>query len=164
RAAFLAAQDVWGNPSSVHAEGRAARRLVEEARENVARLVGAETQNVVFTSGGTEANMLALASGDGTRGRRFDRLLVSSVEHPSVRSGGRFPAARVEKLPVSADGLVDLEALARRLGDASGQGPVFASVMVANNESGVVQPVADIADLVRQAGGLLHADAVQAVG
>ena len=164
RAAFLAAQDVWGNPSSVHAEGRAARRLVEEARENVARLVGAETQNVVFTSGGTEANMLALASGDGTRGRRFDRLLVSSVEHPSVLSGGRFPAARVEKLPVSADGLVDLEALARRLGDASGQGPVFASVMVANNESGVVQPVADIAGLVRQAGGLLHADAVQAVG
>jgi len=164
RAAFLAAQDVWGNPSSVHSEGRSARRLVEEARENVARLVGAETQNVVFTSGGTEANMLALASGDGTRGRRFDRLLVSSVEHPSVLSGGRFPAARVEKLPVSADGLVDLEALARRLGDASGQGPVFASVMVANNESGVVQPVADIAGLVRQAGGLLHADAVQAVG
>ena len=110
-AAFTASLAVCGNPSSVHAEGRAARRLVEEARENVALLVGAEPQNVVFTSGGTEANMLALAPGEGSRAKRVERLLVSAVEHPSVLAGGRFPTPLVERLPVSAQGLVDIKAL-----------------------------------------------------
>lgn len=166
RAAFTAALDIWGNPSSVHAEGRAARRLVEEARERVALLVGAEPQNVIFTSGGTEANMLALAPGDGPQGKRFDRLLVSAIEHPSVLAGGRFPAATVEKLTVSAQGLVDLDALSARLADLAAQGSArpLVSVMVANNETGAVQPVSDIADLVHRTGGLLHADAVQAAG
>src|SRR5262245_23632849 len=95
RAAALAALDVVGNPSSVHAEGRAARRLVEEARESVAALMGAEPRNVVFASGGTEANMLALAPAGGR-----DRLLVSAIEHPSVLAGGRFPADAVERVPV----------------------------------------------------------------
>src|SRR3989440_7469845 len=103
RAAALAALDVNGNPSSVHGEGRAARRLIEEARESVAALVGAEPRNVVFTSGGTEANMLALAPASAR-----DRLLVSAIEHPSVLAGGRFPAAAVERLPVGADGEVVL--------------------------------------------------------
>src|SRR5712691_10883483 len=113
RAAMAVALDACGNPSSVHGEGRAARRLVEEAREQVAALVGAEPRNVVFTSGGTEANMLALAPGLGA-GRELvacDRLLVSAIEHPSVLAGGRFAAAAVEQASVTADGRLDLAAL-----------------------------------------------------
>src|SRR5262245_34454311 len=94
RSAALAALEAVGNPSSVHAEGRAARRLIEQAREEVAALTGAEPRNVVFTSGGTEANMLALTPRSGA-----DRLLISAVEHPSVLAGGRFPAAGGGRLP-----------------------------------------------------------------
>src|SRR5215470_13289109 len=111
RAAALAALETTGNPSSVHAEGRAARRLVEQAREQVAALVGAEPRGVVFTSGGTEANMLALSPTIGTP--RCERLLVSAIEHPSVLAGGRFEA--VEKIPVTAEGCVDRSALRRML-------------------------------------------------
>jgi cysteine desulfurase len=157
RAAVSAAHDVVGNPSSVHAEGRIARRLIEEAREHVAALVGAEPRNVVFTSGGTEANMLALAPASAR-----DRLLVSAIEHPSVLAGGRFPAAAVERLPVDADGEVVLEALERRLVALGGRALV--SVMLANNETGVVQPVSQAARLVHAAGSLLHVDAVQGCG
>src|SRR5438552_9512053 len=105
RAAALAALDVIGNPSSVHGEGRAARRLVEEAREQVAALVGAEARNVVFTSGGTEANVLALAPGlgEGRGPLPRDRLLVSAIEHPSVLAGGRFRADAIEHIPATAD-------------------------------------------------------------
>src|SRR5438094_6259298 len=134
RAAVLAALDVIGNPSSVHGEGRAARRLIEQAREQVAALVGAEPRNVVFTSGGTEANMLALAPANAR-----DRLLVSAIEHPSVLAGGRFVAAAVERLPVGADGELVLEALERRLAALGGRALV--SLMLANNETGVVQPI-----------------------
>src|SRR5262249_57148269 len=99
RAAALAALEVTGNPSSVHVEGRAARRLIEQARDQVAALVGADPRNVVFTSGGTEANMLALVPAiDGTA---CDKLLISAIEHPSVLAGGRFPAAAVGRLAVS---------------------------------------------------------------
>ena len=96
RAAMVAALDLTGNASSVHAEGRAARRLVEEAREQVAGLVGAEAKNVTFTSGATEANMLALTPAIEIGGRKAlrDRLFVSAIEHPSVRSGGRFRPTR----------------------------------------------------------------------
>jgi cysteine desulfurase len=155
RAAALAALEVNGNPSSVHGEGRAARRLVEQAREQVAALVGAEPRNVVFTSGGTEANMLALVP---TEPRQ--RLLVSAIEHPSVLAGGRFPAGSVERLPVSGDGQIDLAALEQRLAGLGS--PVLVSIMAANNETGVIQPVAQAARLVHSAGGLLHVDAVQA--
>src|SRR5215468_11873610 len=102
RAAMIAALDHLGNPSSVHHEGRAARHLIEQAREQVAALVGAEPRNVVFTSGGTEANMLALVPATEETAR--DKLLVSAIEHPSVLVGGRFPAAAVERLPVTARG------------------------------------------------------------
>jgi cysteine desulfurase len=158
RAAMLAALDAVGNPSSVHAEGRAARGLIEAAREQVAALVGAQPRNVVFTSGGTEANMLALtpARTDGTR------LLVSAIEHPSVLAGGRFPAAMVEQLPVTAAGEIDLAALERRLGASDGR--VLVSLMLANNETGVVQPISEAAHLTHEAGGLLHVDAVQGAG
>jgi cysteine desulfurase len=157
RAAMLAALDAVGNPSSVHAEGRAARGLIEAAREHVAALVGAQPRNVVFTSGGTEANMLALTPGTGS-----DRLLVSAIEHPSVLAGGRFPAAMVEQLPVTAAGEIDLAALERRLGASDGR--VLVSLMLANNETGVVQPISEAAHLIHEAGGLLHVDAVQGAG
>src|SRR5471030_536728 len=103
RAAMVAALELTGNASSVHGEGRNARRLVEEARAQVAALVGAEAKNVIFTSGATEANMLALTPALEIGGRREprDRLFVSAIEHPSVRSGGRFPADAVETLSVT---------------------------------------------------------------
>ena len=162
RSAMLAALDAVGNPSSVHAEGRLARRLIEQAREQVAALVSGEPRNVTFTSGGTEANMLALtpslqAAGAGRR------LLVSAIEHPSVLAGGRFPAAAVERLAVAADGTIDLSALAKRLA-AADERPALVSLMLANNETGVVQPVSEVAELVHAADAVLHVDAVQAVG
>jgi cysteine desulfurase len=160
RAAAHAALDVTGNPSSVHAEGRAARRLTEMAREQVAALVGVQARNVVFTSGGTEANGLALAPAAGPDGTLCRRLLVSAIEHPSVLAGGRFPAAAVEQMPVSGDGRVDLAALERRLAERTG--PVLVSLMLANNETGVIQPVSEAAHLVHAAGSVLHVDAVQA--
>jgi cysteine desulfurase len=159
-AAMLAALAETGNPSSVHAAGRAARRRVEEARESLAALVGGDARDVVLTSGGTEANMLALAPTIGARS--FDRLLVSAIEHPSVLSGARFPAAAVEILPVDRQGVLDLYVLANRLEASTGRALV--SVMLANNETGIVQPVSQAAALVHAAGGVLHVDAVQAVG
>jgi cysteine desulfurase len=153
RAAMAAALDVTGNPSSVHAAGRAARHLMEQAREHVGALVGVSAREVVFTSGGTEANMLALSPALG------DSLLVSAVEHPSVRGGGRFAA--VEEIPVTAAGVVDLAALERKL---AGRARPLVSIMLANNETGAIQPVAAAAALVHAAGGLLHVDAVQGPG
>jgi len=163
RDAVTAALGLTGNASSVHAEGRAARRLVEDARGHVADLVGAEARNVTFTSGATEANMLALTPAIEVGGRKEprDRLLISAIEHPSVRSGGRFAAHQVEELPVTARGLVDLVALKRLLGHC--QRPLV-SVMLANNETGVIQPIAEIADIVHAASGVLYVDAVQAPG
>jgi cysteine desulfurase len=153
QAAVTAALAVTGNPSSVHAAGRAARRLVEEARERVAALVGAAPGEVVFTSGGTEANMLALSPTMG------DTLLVSAIEHPSVIGGGRF--AKVDQIPVTSAGELDLAALEARL---RGRTRPLVSVMLANNETGAIQPVAQAAAMVHAAGGLIHVDAVQAPG
>jgi len=160
-AAMVAALTQTGNPSSVHAQGRAARHRVETAREQVAALVGASAKNVTFTAGGTEANMLALTPTVKTGGRKElrERLFASTVEHPSVRAGGRF--GTVTDIPVTATGVVDLEALERLL--AGVQRPLV-SVMLANNETGAVQPISEAARLVHHAGGLLHVDAVQAVG
>jgi cysteine desulfurase len=153
REAVFAALDAGGNASSVHGAGRTARRLVEQARERVAALVGVMPREVVFTSGGTEANVLALNPALG------DVLLISAIEHPSVRAGGRFAA--VEEVPARADGVVDLDALKRRL---EGVSRPLVSIMLANNETGVVQPVAQAAELVHAASGLLHVDAVQGPG
>jgi len=161
RQAMAAAWDLCGNPSSVHAEGRHARRLVEEARAAVAKAVGVLPRNVIFTSGGTEANALALTPGlRGASKPPVERLLVSAIEHPSVLAGGRFPAGAVGKVGVTG-GLVDLDQLRAML--ASGP-PALVSVMAANNETGVIQPVAEAAEIVHAAGSLLHVDAVQAFG
>lgn len=163
RTAVVEALGLTGNASSVHAEGRAARRLVEDARAHVAALVGAEAKDVTFTSGATEANMLALTPALETVGGKAprDRLFVSAVEHPSVLCGGRFPAEQVTALSVDANGVVDLGALEQAL--AKAERPLV-SVMLANNETGVIQPIADVADIVHRANGLLHVDAVQAPG
>lgn len=135
-----------GNPSSVHNAGRAARALIEKAREQVAALVNAPAEHVVFTSGGTEANALAL-SGFGTD------AAYSAIEHDAVRAN--LPAARV--LPVTPDGVLDLER-------ADIAGVKLVAVMLANNETGVIQPVAEAAEIVHAAGGLIHCDAIQALG
>jgi cysteine desulfurase len=161
REAVTEALALPGNPSSVHAEGRAARSAVETAREKVAALVGARPEDVVFTSGATEANALALAPRDGGKWRCY----VSAVEHPSALCGGRFAPGNVTRFPVTADGVANLERLAEQLREsrASGEKP-FVSLMAANNETGALQPVAEAARIVHDAGGLLHTDAVQAAG
>ena len=163
KAAYTAAVSRVGNPSSVHAEGRAARALIETAREQVAALVGAQPGNVVFTASGTEANMLALTPAIETadnKGPR-SRLFLSAIEHVSVRAGGRFPREGIEELPVRADGRLDLAALAAAI---AGTPRPLVSLMLANNETGIVQPVAEAGAIVHAAGGLIHVDAVQAAG
>lgn len=149
---MTAALALTGNPSSVHRGGRMARRLVEDARERVAAVVGAEMGEVVFTSGGTEANALAL------RGAARGRILVSAIEHVSVLDASE----NSEQIPAGNDGVVDLNALEALL--AAGDVPALVSVMLANNETGVVQPVAAVAELGRRYGALIHCDAVQAPG
>jgi cysteine desulfurase len=162
REAMAAAWDLGGNPSSVHAEGRQARGLVEQARASIADAVGALPRNVIFTSGGTEANALALTPGL-RRGSGFPvkRLLVSAIEHASVLAGGRFPTEAVSTVGVTRAGLLDLDRLRAML---EGGPPALASVMLANNETGAVQPVAEAGEIVHSAGGLLHVDAIQAFG
>ena len=144
------------NPSSVHGPGREARKLVEAARARVAALAGAEADQVVFTSGGTEANNMVLT---GT-GRK--RILVSAVEHAAVLRTALVRAADCEVVPVDAAGRVDLDVLARLLGDDDA--PALVSVMAANNETGVLQPVGDVAWIAHEHGALMHTDAVQAAG
>jgi len=162
REAMAAAWDLGGNPSSVHAEGRRARGLVEDARSAVAEAVGGDARNVILTSGGTESNALALTPGmPGRSGQAIERLIVSAIEHASVLAGGQFAPDQIEILPVQRSGLVDRDILAGMLADGA---PALVSAMLANNETGAIQPIAAIADLVREARGLLHVDAVQAFG
>lgn len=167
RAAMVAALDVAGNPSSVHGEGRAARRIVEDARRFVAAFVGADAANVVFTSGATEAATMLLTP-DWRMGRgavRASRLYVSAADHPCILAGGRFAPSDVEIIPVDGDGLVDLDALETRLAAHDrGTGIPLVAMHAANNETGVVQPVAAIAAATRAAGGVSVIDAVQAAG
>ena len=151
------------NASSVHAEGRAARRMVEESRGEIAARLGACGGTLVFASGASEAAALVLTPDyrDARAPLRFDRLLVGATEHPCVLGGGRFAPDRVERLPVDGNGLIELDALDAALG--RGGAPMVA-VMLANNETGVIAPVAEIASRVAAAGGYLVVDATQAVG
>jgi cysteine desulfurase len=161
RDSMVESLEFYGNPSSVHAEGRAARALIEAARAKVAALAGARPEEVIFTSGGSEANALALAAQGGSAWHCY----LSAIEHPSVLAGGRFYRESTTYLPVTADGLLDLEALARELAKhhLGGWRP-FVSLMAANNETGAIQPVAEAAAIVHRAGGILHSDAVQMAG
>ncbi len=161
RDAVAGALSLYGNPSSVHAEGRAARSAIEAAREKVAALVGARSEDVIFTSGGTEANALALAAQSGGSWHCY----LSAIEHPSVLSGGRFYRETTTIFPVDADGVADLQILAKELEKHHLRGwRPFVSLMAANNETGAIQPVAEASKIVHSAGGLLHTDAVQAAG
>jgi cysteine desulfurase len=158
RAAMIAAHDATGNPSSVHAEGRRARAIIDTAREQVAALVGAMPSEVVFTSGATEANNCVMAGG-------WKAICVSAIEHDSVLAPARASGAKVIALPASADGVADLQSVAGELAHAGAGGArALLSVMIANNETGVIQPVAEAADLAREHGLSLHVDAVQGPG
>ena len=155
-AAVADALALTGNASSVHRFGRLARRKLEDAREAVAALVGAPAERVVFTSGGTEANNLAL-TGAG-RARR----LVSAGEHDSVLNAAAGVERGAERIPLRRDGVVDLDALEALLGEDPR--PALVSVMLANNETGVIQPVARAAETAHCRGALVHCDAVQGAG
>jgi len=162
RDAIVHALEVGGNPSSVHAAGRAARALVEQARAQVAELIAAPTSTVIFTSGGTEANALAVESAVVAGARR---LIVSGLEHESIQETARVQGVPVEVLPVDANGVADLAWLAARLANWDpADGKPFVALMLANNETGVIQPVLEASELVRAADGWLHVDAIQAAG
>ncbi|HKD22308.1 MAG TPA: aminotransferase class V-fold PLP-dependent enzyme, partial [Rhizomicrobium sp.] len=170
RAAMERALATVGNPSSVHAAGRAGRALVEDAREAVAKLAHARTEDVIFTGGGTEADVLALYGavyGAIDAEQRITRIFVSAVEHPAVLANAaaiaeRVAGVRMAEIPVTAEGVVDVEALRVMLRE--GKGRTLVCVMAANNETGVIQPLDEIAKHVRDAAALLMVDAVQAAG
>lgn len=159
KGAILQALDCVGNPSSIHKDGRRARAIIEAAREQIANLVGAKLDQVVFTSGGTEANVLGLGSAIDAG---FRRVILSAVEHDCVYETLQASGPRVQIWPVNRQGVVDLDWLADQL--RSEDGPALVTLMLVHNETGVIQPVAEAAELVRAAGGWLHVDAVQAAG
>ena len=163
RAAVVAAMEIGGNPSSVHAEGRAARRIVEEARTEVAALAGVPSRGVTFVSGATEAVNAALNPrfGLGREEPPLDRLIAAAGEHLCVLQGHRFPASAVEVAPLTADGRIDLDWLAEA---CRRPGRPLLALQGANNETGVVQPVAAAADIVHAARGFVFCDAVQLAG
>jgi cysteine desulfurase len=167
RTAMLGALDIAANPSSVHAEGRAARRMVEHARREVAALVGARPEHVTFTSGATEAAAMLLVP-DWQLGRgavTMSRLYVCAADHPCFLSGGRFAPGQVASIGVDSDGRADLSALAAALADHDrSAGLPLVAIHLANNETGVIQPAAEIGAIVKAAGGVLVLDAVQAAG
>lgn len=158
RDAVLRAFETAGNPSSVHASGRAARDLVETARAQVAALVGVVPGSVTFVSGGTEANALAIGSAAFAG---FNRIIVSEGEHDAVLETAAASGLQVLKMPIDADGVARLDWLEEALGE---DGRALVCLMLANNETGVIQPVAEASALVRAADGWLHVDAVQAAG
>ncbi len=163
RDAMVTAFDGGGNASSIHAEGRLARGIVEKARAQVAALVGAEPANIIFTSGATEAATLALTPDQRLNGkaRHADALLRLITEHPCVLNGGRFPASSVVDLPVGSDGLVDEDVFDKTLRDHE---TPFVAIQLVNSETGIIQPVARLAERVRARGGYVLCDAVQAAG
>ena len=162
REAMVRAWDVSGNPSSVHATGRAARAIVEQARSEVAALIGGMVSTVVFTSGGTEANALAIESAVAAGAKR---LIIGAIEHESVLETAKASGMAVEILPVTSEGIADLAWLKARLDSWDlADGKPFVALMLANNETGILQPVLEASVLVRAADGWLHVDAVQAAG
>ncbi|MGA1803608.1 cysteine desulfurase family protein [Rhizobium sp. HT1-10] len=167
REAVLRALDLFGNPNSVHGEGRATRAAIEAARRQVAVLTGAEPAHVVFTSGATEAANMVLTP-EFRMGRTplsVSHLYVSAIEHPALREGGRFERDRVSEIPVTFDGVVDLAALEALLAaHDKATGLPMVAIMLANNETGILQPVQAAAQIVHAHGGIMVVDAVQAIG
>jgi cysteine desulfurase len=158
--ALARALALGGNPSSVHGAGRAAKAVMEDARERVAGAVGASAENVVFTSGATEALHLALAAVQASGAAQ--RLIISAIEHDAMNEQASLVWPDVDVAPVGADGLVDIAALKKLL--ASDARPALVAVMLANNETGAIQPIGKVAACVREAGGLLLVDGAQAIG
>jgi cysteine desulfurase len=167
RDAMLDALAMQGNPSSVHAEGRAARTVVEKARRDVANLVGAEPAHVTFTASATEAanHVLSPFFRMGKSRVALGHLYVSAIEHPAIRAGGRYSPEQITELAVTRAGLVDLDALSSALAAHDpATGLPLVAVMLVNNETGIIQPIRDVAAIVKRYGGLLVVDAVQAAG
>ncbi len=167
REAMLGALSMPGNPSSVHAEGRAARASIEKARREVAYLVDAEPAHVTFTASATEAanQVLSPIYRMGKSRVALGRLYVSAIEHPAVRTGGRFSADQVAEVPVTRSGMLDVDALAAQLASHDpADGLPLVAVMLVNNETGIIQPIREISATVKKFGGLLVVDAVQAAG
>lgn len=179
KVAMIEAFDVFGNGSSVHSQGRKVHGRIETAREQVAKMVGARGQDVIFTSGGTEANNLALTPSLFPKDLQSQaRLYVSAIEHPSILNGMRFEKDQITVIPVTREGVVDVKWLRNELLNSEDVPeephknephkkqikPILVSVMAANNETGIIQPIAEIADIVHEAGGLLHSDCVQVLG
>lgn len=169
------AMNLTGNASSIHAEGRALHGFIEKSRDKIANLVRANPQNIIFTSGGTEANMTVLSPKLVVANRfnltKTPKCFVSAIEHVCVLSGGHFAAGDVTHIPATSNGVIDLSALSALLEEhchflpeTEPQVPFIVSVMLANNETGAIQPISKIAEIVGQYGGLLHTDAVQAAG
>ncbi len=154
--AVARAMALGGNPSSVHGSGRMARRLVENARRDVAGLVNARPQEIVFTSGGTEANNLAIT------GLEPKRILVCSTEHDSVLGAIGSSGAECNLLPVDENGVVDLVELRNLL--QGKERPILVSIQHSNNQTGVLQPIAEAAAIAHEAGAYFHCDAVQSAG
>jgi cysteine desulfurase len=151
---MLEAMDAAGNASSIHREGRTARKIMDDAREKLAFAIGALPQMITFTSGGTEANNMAI------RGVGAEKIIVSAIEHSCVLDAAKATGKEVVRVPVDDQGRIDLSALEAALTGAN----VLVSVMLANNETGVVQPIDDVARIAKAKGALLHVDAVQAFG
>jgi cysteine desulfurase len=154
----------WGNPSSIHFAGRGPKALIREARHNLASLIGADQMEIIFTSGGSEANNLAIKGvlGAGPKDGR-DQILISSVEHPSVRKTAEYMTSlgyRLDLIPVHRDGEMDLD----RFDDLLSEQTALVSVMLANNETGHLFPINHIAEQAKRKGALVHCDAVQALG
>lgn len=167
REAVVAALGVTGNASSVHGEGRAVRAIIDKARQQLAAFAGVNGANIVFTSGATEAANMVLTPdfAFGRSPRRFSRLYVGASEHPCVLAGGRFGPDDIVAVGVGRDGVVDLEALAAHLAAHDNDtGLPLVAIQAANNESGVIQPLREIAAIVKAHGGLLVVDAVQVAG
>lgn len=165
REAMLAALEAGANPSSVHGPGRAARRVVERARGQVGAAIGSRAEDVTFTSGGTEANALALHGAVAALGGEAT-LLVSALEHDAVTQNAGICGVPVETVYAVSDGRMSLESLEDRLAawDHAKKGTPILALMLANNETGVIQPVAEAAARLREAGGLIHCDGVQGLG
>jgi cysteine desulfurase len=158
-----ATAEVWGNPSSIHHDGQVARKRLEEARHQVCSLLGCDPKSLVFTSGGTESDNLAILGAVRANSRSHRHVITTTVEHPAVLQA----CARLEQegiavtyLAVDSNGLVDPENLRRHIRSQT----VLVSIMHANNETGVVQPIAELARIAREAGALFHSDGVQAAG
>ncbi len=161
-AAMTQVMEHVGNPSSIHAAGRMARAVMEQARADVGALIAAPESTVIFTSGGTEANAIAIESAVAAGARR---LIISAIEHDSVQETARIVGVEVEVLPVSRGGVADLGWLRERLTRwEAADGKPFVALMLANNETGVIQPVVEVSEIVRAADGWLHVDAIQAAG